>query len=938
MQSPMIWEVKSYDYKMAEGISSELGISPLGAGLLVQRGVKTPEEAGYFLHAGLKDLQDPFSLIGIKPAAERIKQAIAAGENIVIYGDYDVDGVCSIVLLKQCLEMLGGRVDYYVPDRFSEGYGLNIEAVEKLASTGCKLLISVDCGITSIAEVEKAVSLGMEVIISDHHTPGQELPPAMVIINPKLGSSQEMADLCGAGVVFKLCQALCPEYALDKQSCWLELAALATVADVVPLSGENRILVKYGLMRLPQSNNVGLQALIKENGLEGKKLLSWHIGFVIAPRLNSAGRLESAGSSIELLLTDDPVKASEMAAYLCNLNQQRRMIEENIYQEALLQVEKEIKLEEEMVLVLGEEGWHPGVTGIVASRLCEKYRRPAILINWEQDLGKGSCRSLPGLNIYQALSACSSHLIQFGGHRAAAGLSIHKDYFTSFRQAMNQWVKDNISREELYPRLWVDAEVEPGDISEDFLKELQQLEPFGEGNPGPRFVIRAVEIETASLIGKERDHFKARLAQMGIEIIAFNRPDLIQQPLDTCRQDILFEPEENEFRGIKRLQLKLSDMKNSYLPDDKRETVEPGLELLLALRQSSEEVQAGRPVMFICPTYRTLVKYRLLLKSYFRTPVLRELHGNLDPRLVQTLINELSQGENRIYLVTMAFIKYYMRTRSLPDKLKNIFLLWSNHSDEPTNEYLQGRNLYSLGTVEEPRIMPGKPDFDKGRRILVYANRNTTLRSFTSSKQRLSIEAGVNDMRKRNTIRRTFLQTPEGILLSDGVNTGAVRLSNTDVFFADIPYSIYEAQMVMDQLAAGEDREAQALFDRDDLDFNRHYLQRTYPAAELIRKVLVYFKKLQRNPLHADIEKLSSSIGNYLQTDFKPADLIPVLHIMAELGLCQFKKKGSIMAIKFIKSQNSTVNLGDSLYYLEGQVEKKEFTRWERELNRKLLW
>ena len=935
MQSPIIWEVKSYDYKMAEEISRELGISSLCAALLVQRGVKTPEEAYYFLYAEMKHLHDPFSLTGIKPAAERIKQAIAAEEKIVIYGDYDVDGVCSIVILKQCLEILGGRVDYYVPDRFAEGYGLNMQAVEHLAGSGYKLLISVDCGITSLAEVKRATILGMDVIISDHHTPGQELPPAMAIINPKLGSSPELAELCGAGVVFKLCQALCPEYAMDIQSSWLELAALATVADIVSLSGENRILVKYGLMKLPQTNNIGLKALIKESGLEGKKLLSWHIGFVLAPRLNSAGRLESAVSSIELLLTDDPVKAGELAAYLSNLNQERRMIEETIYQEALLQVEAEIKLEEKMVLVLGQERWHPGVIGIVASRLCEKYRRPTILINWEGDTGKGSCRSLPGLNIYQALSACSSYLIQFGGHRAAAGLSIRKDQFYSFCQAINQWVKDNIRQEEFYPRLQVDAEVEPDDITEAFLQEIQQLEPFGEGNPGPRFVIRGVEVESANLIGKEREHFKARLAGMGMEIIAFNRSDLIEQPLDTCLQDILFQPEENEFRGIKRLQLKLRDMKNSYLPDDKQ-VVEPGIELFQALRQSNHEVRAGRPVMFIYPTYRTLVKYRLLLKSYFRTTVLRELHGNIDPHWQPTLIDELSRGRNYIYLSTIAFFKYYMRTRNLPQNLKYIFYLWPNHSDEHINEYLQGRNLYSLGIIEESRIMSGRPDFAKGRRVLVYANRNTTLRSFASARQPLSIEAGVNDMRKRNTIRRNFLQAPEGILLSDGVNTGTARLTNTDVYFADIPYSMYEAQMVMDQLAAGEDKEAWALFNDDDLDFNRHYLKRTYPNAELIQKVLAYFKKLQRNQLNTDIDKLCSSIGDYLQSDFKSADLIPVLHIMAELGLCEYQKKGSIMAIKFIKSRNSTVNLGDSLYYLEGQVEKKEFNRWERELNKKL--
>jgi single-stranded-DNA-specific exonuclease len=935
MKVDNIWEIKTYDYKAAQDLNTKLGISPLLASLLLQRGVNTYAEVRYFLYAGLNDLQDPFELIGLESALKRIRKALEAKEKIIIYGDYDVDGICSIVLLKQCLHMLGTEADYYVPDRFSEGYGLNLSAVEKLVSRGYQLLISVDCGITSVAEVERAQSLGMDVIICDHHTPAHKLPPAKAIINPRLGNNKQLADLAGAGVVFKLCQALCPAYVQDEKSNCLELAALATVADVVPLTGENRILVKYGLMKLQDTNNPGLQALIKESGLGGKKLSSWHIGFVLAPRLNSAGRLESAGSSIELLLTDDLERVSKLAAFLCNLNSKRREIEEAIYQEALLQVEKLPDVEKESILVLGGEGWHQGVTGIVASRLCEKFRRPVIMISWDNELGKGSCRSLPGLNIYEALSACCDYLRQFGGHRAAAGLSIYKDKFADFRQAIGQWVKDNARKEEFYPRLLFDAELDPEDINEKLLQELKQLEPFGEGNPSPRFVIRGVEINSAARMGKQREHFRARLGSKNLEIIAFNRPELIASPLDSCLQDILFEPQENEFRGIKRMQLKLSDMKNSYFPDD---NPEPELELLRILRKSSEEIGAGRPVVFVYPTYRSLVKHKLLLRSYFRLPVLQEIHGHINYQQRSYLISEFSRGQNRIFMVTRAFINYYLRNNSMPNQLKYIFIFYPDQAGSKLQDYLQDCMVYTIKMKKKARIIQGQANFDPQRRVLLYTNRNTTLNALIKGKENLCIEAGVKDVRKRKAIRHQFLQSQGGILVSDGINTCLNRMSDIDVVFADAPYSIYEAQMVLDQLAATEEREAQVLFNRSDLDFNRQYLNRTYPEIETIQEVLSYFKELPHHLFSRNIEQMSASIGAYLEKEFRPSDLMPVLEIMVDLGLCQFKKKGSIMAIKFIKSDNSRVNIRDSLYNLEGQIEKKEFNRWEKVLNNIISW
>lgn len=931
------WEIKTCDYQQARELSQRVGISPLVAELLVQRGIATPEDADYFLNADLKDLQNPNSLTGIKPAVSRIREAIRRGEKIAVYGDYDVDGICSIVILKQCLERLGALVEYYVPDRFSEGYGINLQAVRKIADEGFRLLITVDCGITSVSELELANTMGLDVIISDHHTPAAELPPALAIINPKLGSTRELEDLCGAGVVFKLCQSLYSELGLNMiDSGWLELAAMATVADVVSLRGENRILVKYGLQRIPETGNCGLRALIKESGLTAKTISSWHIGFILAPRLNSAGRLQNARSSVELLLSQNEDKATELAALLCNLNNERKMIEETVYKDALLQVDREVNLEENSVLVLAGEGWHQGVTGIVASRLCEKYRRPAIVISWEGDRGRGSCRSLPGLSIYQALFACRNYLLQFGGHHAAAGLSIQKECFTQFRQAMDQWVKKNIDMEATIPRTLADAELEPDEVNETLLQDLRKLEPFGEGNPSPRFIIRGAKVEAANLLGKQNEHFKARLEPGGVEIIAFNKSEMIKYPLDTCLQDILFEPQENEFRGIKRIQLKLSEMKSSYLPDDKRALTEYGRSMLRAVHKGVAEINAGRPVVFIFPTYRSLAKHKLMLSGFLPAALLIEICGHINPLKRRSLMNEFAQGRNRMFLVTSAFSSYYSRNHRIPKNLQYVFTLYPEHLSKEIQEHYKECNVYSLQSECNPRILPGKADFDNKQRVLLYANRSTTLSTFAGT-GRLSIEAGVIDIRKRKAIRRNFMQYG-GILISDGASTGFAGLEATDAYFADAPYSCYETQMVMSQLAASQERNALILFERSGLQFNRNYLERCYPGTELLKGVLNYFRSKGYSPLTTSIEQLSSDIETYLQRNFKPADLVPVLDILADVGLCQFTKKGSIMAIKFIKSDNSTVNLRNSLYYMEGQAEKKEFSRWEKELNNALLW
>jgi single-stranded-DNA-specific exonuclease len=535
MQLKSFWQFKCFDEDKAQQLQEELNISPLVARLLVQRGIDTTERAHNFLYGELKDLSSPYSLGGMQAAVARINQAIEHEEKIVIYGDYDVDGICSIVLLKDCFDQLGYPVDYYVPGRFSEGYGLNLEAVEKLAAQGYRLIISVDCGIKSIQEAESAARMGLDIVITDHHTPGDEIPEVAAIVNPRIDGNEKNRDLAGVGVAFKLAQALCQAGRLKIDVYqWLDLVALATIADIVPLTGDNRIFVKYGLKKLAQSHRVGLQALIAECGLQDKALLPTQVGFALAPRLNSAGRLQNASISIELLLTRDSKQAMVQAKLLSEMNAQRRAIEDKIYQEAVAAIDRE-QMVQDRVLVLGGEGWHQGVIGIVASRLCERYHRPTILISWDGQIGKGSGRSIPGFDLYQALEHCQEYLIQFGGHKLAAGLTLKGEDGENFRKSINQWCANHYRGEEWGRRQYIDLEVELEDINLNLLKELQSFQPCGEGNPMPVLALRNTPIYSARLVGQ--GHFRGRVGSKGLTAIAFNRADLADCPTQVCYHD-----------------------------------------------------------------------------------------------------------------------------------------------------------------------------------------------------------------------------------------------------------------------------------------------------------------------------------------------------------------------------------------------------------------
>jgi single-stranded-DNA-specific exonuclease len=440
--APLLWDRLACDDGPAAALSTALGISLTTARLLCLRGVKTAEEADRFLHPSLDQLHDPLALTGMAPAVERILAAIASREQVAIHGDYDVDGITSTVILRRAIESLGGNVDHFLPERFRDGYGLQVPAIERLHADGVRLIISVDCGIRGMDAARRARELGMDLIITDHHEPENELPPALAVVNPKQKDcGYPDKNLAGVGVALKLVQALCTRTGHEK---WLpgfvKIAAIGTLADVVPLVGENRIIAKIGLGLLSRGpHKVGLQALLDAAGLSGKTIDSYHVGFVLAPRMNAAGRMATPDIAARLLLATDPSLADEakmLAAQLNEENQRRQDQEQEILAAARKAIEGDPGIGARSVLVVSGEGWHRGVIGIVASKLVDAFHRPVVVISVEDGVGHGSCRSIPAFDMLAALEACSPHLARFGGHRLAAGLTVEADRLKAFRAAI----------------------------------------------------------------------------------------------------------------------------------------------------------------------------------------------------------------------------------------------------------------------------------------------------------------------------------------------------------------------------------------------------------------------------------------------------------------------------------------------------------------------
>jgi len=553
--------------------------------MLVSRGVFDPEAARAFLSPKMTDLRDPEILPGLSRAADLLFESTRQGRAICVYGDYDADGMTATAILVNCLKAIHANVSYYVPNRLEDAYGISKDALRKLASHGKQTIVSVDCGIGSIEEAKLAKELGLELIITDHHTVGSELPDAAAIIHPALpGSQYPFKGLCGAGVAFKLAWGICQRYSnsakvtpelRDFLLSAMGLAAIGTVADVVPLLDENRALVKHGLISLCKRPSVGMQALLKEISLHEKsEITSENIGFAIAPRLNAAGRLGQAQLAVELMTTNDPHRAAALAVYINKLNEDRKTLEQSVYLSASKQIKEQCDLEQDTALVLAGSGWHAGVIGIVAGRIAEKHQRPTIIISLDslgQKPGTGSARSAGHVDLHQALEVCRGYLVSCGGHAAAAGLRVEEANLDAFRQAFQEVVAEQLGNQPMVQEIQVDAEATLSQLDLATVLQIEQMAPFGLSNPRPLIAATKVELtESPKTMGQGDKHFSARFEQHGssMRAIAFGQADWVSLMSESVSGaadavDIVFRPVINEFKGMRKVEMHLVDWRPS---------------------------------------------------------------------------------------------------------------------------------------------------------------------------------------------------------------------------------------------------------------------------------------------------------------------------------------------------------------------------------------
>lgn len=562
------WKIKDVSDELSvQRLTDSLNISPILAKLLVLRDIKTFPQAKQFFRPSIDLLYDPFLLDQMESATTRVITALTENQKICIYGDYDVDGTCATALLYMFLKELDANVEFYIPRRLEEGYGLSNSAIDSVKEKGTKLMIAVDCGITAITETDYANQLGIDVIICDHHQPKEEIPRAFAVLDPlKPGCNYPFKYLSGAGVAFKLAQGLCER--IGKRGLplkYLDLVALAGAADIVPLIDENRILVNEGLNQINLNPRPGIEAIIEMSRLQTGHLTSGQIVFTIAPRINAVGRLGDAERAVNLLIANNKKDALKLAEVLETENYERRKIDVDTFEAAKELVDTQIDLDEELAIVLHNENWHPGVIGIVASRLVEKYYRPSVLLTTIDGIAKGSARSINGFNIYEALQQCDDLLLHFGGHQAAAGLALELDKVDEFRARLNEILKSSITSEDLSEEISIDSKIRFAEITPKFIRILDQFAPFGPGNLRPVFFTEGVQTAgTPRIVGN--NHLVAGFKQTGtdkvFDSIGFNMGDHYEMIMQNHSQlDIVFSVDKTIRDNRIFPQLKLKDIK-----------------------------------------------------------------------------------------------------------------------------------------------------------------------------------------------------------------------------------------------------------------------------------------------------------------------------------------------------------------------------------------
>ena len=558
------WQIYETDENKINEIEKEYQLNRLLATILVNRNITKKEEIRLFLEPTRNDFHNPFLMTDMKKAVERIIQAIEKQEKVTIYGDYDVDGITSITVLKSFLQDRGLEVANYIPNRLDEGYGLNKEAIGKIVNTGCQLMITVDCGISAIEEIEYANTLGIETIVTDHHEPGSELPHAFAVIdNKRKDSTYPFRELAGVGVVFKLIQAIGITLGLKEEEYlkYLDIVCVGTISDIVPLIDENRVIAKLGLLLIRQTKNIGLRSIINSSGYT--KIDSNSISFGIAPRINACGRMGKAEEALELLLSKNINEVTELTKKLNEHNRERQETEKSIFENAIKQIEKE-HLEENKAIIVGGENWHHGVIGIVSSKITEMYFKPSILLSFEEDgIGKGSGRSIPGFDLHEALMQCTDTIEKFGGHSMAVGITVRKDNFLKFREEFEQ-IASEAHIDEIMPVIQVDARIDVKDINKEMVESIKQLEPFGEGNRMPVFAFKNLKIDSIRALS-EGKHLKLTLKDNNtiINAIGFNIGHLAEEYRIGDKIDVVGVLEINSFNGVDSLQINIKDVMRS---------------------------------------------------------------------------------------------------------------------------------------------------------------------------------------------------------------------------------------------------------------------------------------------------------------------------------------------------------------------------------------
>ena len=560
------WTIKKADQEKANKLAGELSIPQLLGQLLVQRGIENFDQAKSFFRPSLEKLYDPFLMKGMQNAVERISKALEKKEKILIYGDYDVDGTCSVAMVYHFLSSYSDELEYYIPDRYDEGYGLSDKGVDYAIENDFSLVIILDCGIKSVAKIKRASEANVDFIICDHHLPGEEIPPAIAVLDPKQEDcSYPYKELCGCGVGFKLLEGLSEFMHIDKEHIYsyLDLVALAIAADIVPITDENRIICYYGLSRINTSARSGIRALLPIKEKEKEYKVS-DLVFTLAPRINAAGRIRSGKFAVQLLVEEDPEKALEIAQEIEEDNSYRRELDKDITREALAQVrEKEGYLERRSTVVYNEN-WHKGVVGIVASRLIEHYYKPTIVLTKSGETATGSARSVSGFDLYKALEECEGHLLQFGGHTHAAGMTMEIDKIDAFSESFERAVTNSILESQLIPEIKIDLEINFDQLDNKLYRIIQQMAPFGPGNPEPLLSSTNVyDSGYSRKVGKEGEHLKLHIRQEGsksIDAIAFNFADYYEDIKKGAPFKIAYYIQENTWNGVSKLQLMVRDL------------------------------------------------------------------------------------------------------------------------------------------------------------------------------------------------------------------------------------------------------------------------------------------------------------------------------------------------------------------------------------------